>query len=1043
MSSEPKETASALPADVQKRIDAVRSGSSTELSLWTTKEEQLTEIPQEVRELTGLRSLSLVSPSLSTLLGRGTAISTLPPWLDELPNLESVDIIGAKNIAFPLSLPNVRWRVEAEQILNFGDLLDPAKISAILIRPEMPRNAIQHVFDLGRSGVLKISDFYITSLPSSTREERKKAWPSFDIINSQLDEFLETSKELRRLELIQCPINRIPEPVRELRALEIISMMGIWPATIPDWLFEAPRLISMNLGDNNLHDLPDAMARARRLKFLGLAINKFRRIPECVWELTALENINLYNCPIEEIPADVLRLKRLTSLYFGSSLSDVPKELVVPPPEIAAQGLEAIKRYWLQERDAGVDYLAEAKLLIVGESGAGKTSLAKKILDPGYELDSAEDSTEGIDVTAWQFPTSLRVRDQAGEHFLQRDFRVNVWDFGGQEIYHSTHQFFLTKRSVYVLVTDERKEDTDFEYWLEIVSLLSDGSPLLIVQNRKQGRHHQVDFGLLRQRYPNLCGTLVLDLADNSGLDMAVDRIRRELEQLPHVGTSLPKTWRDVRLALEADSRNYIGTADFFAICQANGFTDRADMRQLGGYLHDLGICLFFQDDALLSKTVILKPEWGTAAVYRVLDDPEVTRALGVFTRADLCRIWSDAAYEPMRDELLQLMVKFQLCFQVPGSDTYIAPQLLTPSRPTYHWDENDNLVLRYEYDVMPKGVVRRLIVALHYQIAPGDRLWRSGAVFAYEGSEAEVVEVYRRRLLTIRIRGGDPRVLLGLIDHELGIIHRSYPGIRFKRFMPCDCETCSTSDDPTMFEVGELKDFAQAGAQIQCRRSRGLRDPVELLRLLSFDAPDHRSGILAVERPVPAPAAEPVQPEIFVSYSWGGDSGALVDEIQQKMAARGVLITRDKSEIGYRDSIQQFMQRVGAGKCVIVILSRAYLQSKNCMYELTQIASHSEFKNRVYPVVLADAGIFDAMTRLGYIKYWENKRAELDAAMKEISQEHLEGIREELDLYGDIRATIARLTSVLADMNALTPEMHRGTDFEQLYRQLAAALQV
>jgi hypothetical protein len=29
----------------------------------------------------------------------------------------------------------------------------------------------------------------------------------------------------------------------------------------------------------------------------------------------------------------------------------------------------------------------------------------------------------------------------------------------------------------------------------------------------------------------------------------------------------------------------------------------------------------------------------------------------------------------------------------------------------------------------------------------------------------------------------------------------------------------------------------------------------------------------------------------------------------------------------------------------------------------------------------------------------------------------------------------------VLADMNTLTPQMHRGTDFEQLYRQLAAAL--
>ena len=414
-------------------------------------------------------------------------------------------------------------------------------------------------------------------------------------------------------------------------------------------------------------------------------------------------------------------------------------------------------------------------------------------------------------------------------------------------------------------------------------------------------------------RYLNLRDTLTVDLADNSGLNEAVGKIRRELEQLPHIGTSLPKTWRDVRLALEADTRNYISAADFFAVCQANGFTDRQDMRQLGGYLHDLGICLFFQDDALLSKTVILKPEWGTTAVYRVLDDPEVTRALGVFIPADLRRIWSDASIWADAGRTAAAEVKFQRSYQDAGWASYIARQLLM-RRADHHWDENANLLIRYEYDVMPKGIVRRLIVALHYQIAPGDRLWRSGAVSAYEGSEAEVVEVYRRLLLTIRIRGGDPRVLLALIDHELAMIHRSYPGIRFKRFMPCDCETCSASDDPTMFEVDELKDFAQAGAQIQCRRSRGLRDPVELLRLLSSDAPDHRSGILAMKRPDPAPPAEPVQPEIFISYSWGGDSGAIVDEIQQKMADRGVLITRDKSEIAYRDSIQQFMQRVGAG---------------------------------------------------------------------------------------------------------------------------------
>ena len=466
-------------------------------------------------------------------------------------------------------------------------------------------------------------------------------------------------------------------------------------------------------------------------------------------------------------------------------------------------------------------------------------------------------------------------------------------------------------------------------------------------------------------------------------------------------------------------------------------------MRQLGGYLHDLGICLFFQDDALLSKTVILKPEWGTTAVYRVLDDPEVIRAHGVFAPADLRRIWSDATYDPMRDELLQLMIKFQLCFRVPGSDTYIAPQLLTPSRPAYHWDEGDNLVLRYEYDVMPKGIVRRLIVALHYQIAPGDRLWRSGAVFAYEGSEAEVVEVYRRRQLTIRIRGGDPRVLFGLIDKELDIIHRSYPGIRFKRFMPCDCETCSASDDPTMFEVGELKDFAQAGAQIQCRRSRGLRDPVELLRLLSSDAPDRRSGILAMERPDPAPRAGTGQAGSLrlLQLGRGQRSTRRRDPASDGGAGSARHARQERDRVPRLDPAVHAAPRGGQVRDRDPEPGLPRIQ-------VLHVRAHPDRQpprvpRHVYPVVMPDAGIFDALTRIQYFEYWENKGAELEAKVKKIGQAHLEGIREDLDLLEDIRNTIGRLMSVLADMNTLTPEMHRGTDFEQLYRQLAAALQV
>ena len=109
---------------------------------------------------------------------------------------------------------------------------------------------------------------------------------------------------------------------------------------------------------------------------------------------------------------------------------------IVPPIEVAGKGVDAIKEYFRQLREEGEDYIYEAKLLIVGEGGAGKTTLARKIQDPQYQLQKNQKSTEGIDVIKWSFPLPDR----------EREFKVNIWDFGGQEIYYAIYQFFLTKR---------------------------------------------------------------------------------------------------------------------------------------------------------------------------------------------------------------------------------------------------------------------------------------------------------------------------------------------------------------------------------------------------------------------------------------------------------------------------------------------------------------------------------------------------------------------------------------------------------------------
>jgi len=172
----------------------------------------------------------------------------------------------------------------------------------------------------------------------------------------------------------------------------------------------------------------------------------------------------------------------------------------------------------------------------------------------------------------------------------------------------------------------------------------------------------------------------------------------------------------------------------------------------------------------------------------------------------------------------------------------------------------------------------------------------------------------------------------------------------------------------------------------------------------------------------------------VFISYAWGSEREEIVDQIDEALQKRGITIIRDKRDLSYKGSITGFMERIGQGNCVILVISDKYLRSPNCMFELVEIAENRDFHDRTFPVVLADADIYDPVKRIGYVKYWEQKRTELAEAMKSVDPANLQGIREEMDLYDRIRDKVSGLTSILKDMNTLTPEMHWGSDFDELY---------
>lgn len=176
---------------------------------------------------------------------------------------------------------------------------------------------------------------------------------------------------------------------------------------------------------------------------------------------------------------------------------------------------------------------------------------------------------------------------------------------------------------------------------------------------------------------------------------------------------------------------------------------------------------------------------------------------------------------------------------------------------------------------------------------------------------------------------------------------------------------------------------------------------------------------------------------QVYISYAWGGESERIVNELDADLQTKGILVIRDKRDLGFKGMIRDFMQQIGQGHAVIIVISDKYLKSPNCMYELVEIARNKDFYDRVFPIVLGDADIYNPVSRIKYIKYWEDKLKELDEAIRLVSAANLQGMREEIDSYDEIRDNVSNLTFFLKDMNTLTPEMHENSNFATLIAML------
>lgn len=598
--------------------------------------------------------------------------------------------------------------------------------------------------------------------------------------------------------------------------------------------------------------MPESIGQLRQLTRFGLGSNQLSRLPESIGQLQRLTYLNLFNNRLSELAEGIGDLNALLHLRLDDNpLSDSLTAAV-------RSGTDAVLDY-LRAKSAR---LYEAKLLIVGEAGAGKTTLARKLLDPMAPLPGVGESTLGINVYRdWCFPYAAG--PQASDRTTggqAQEMSANILDFGGHEIQYATHQFFLTPNALYVLVADARRQETDYDYWLKIIRLLGRdrapadgvpvrGTPVLVLLHEKADRQvTDFDLGTYRRRFPELAiETAEADLANLS--DGRVENLRIRIQQLlsalPHVGERQPAAWRPVRTAVEKQqAEHHLSFGQFRALCTAHGIDREETARVLLRYLSFVGVCVYFDRDPLLKDFIITDPQWAVNALYLVLDRDEVQNRQGRLHRRFFYETLAAEGYQEYEiDRLFRLLQKdqFEICFPLEGSDgdLHIVPQLLPAITPEYKykWKQSNNLHFEYQYPFMPKGLLARLIVRLHELLEVGEDsqplIWRKGAVLRSpdthaEPARAELVETEDPkggRILRLLVVGPTlaRRDLLAVLRYEIARTHaRSFSGLEVNERIPCSCPVCAKAAAPRMYDYRELDKYVSGGrGAVYCPEGR------------------------------------------------------------------------------------------------------------------------------------------------------------------------------------------------------------------------------
>uniref|UniRef100_A0A8C3PJA6 non-specific serine/threonine protein kinase n=1 Tax=Calidris pygmaea TaxID=425635 RepID=A0A8C3PJA6_9CHAR len=550
---------------------------------------------------------------------------------------------------------------------------------------------------------------------------------------------------------------------------------------VPEAILLLPHLRSVDLSQNKIINLPGPMhwksLNLRELLFNHNQIDVLDLSEKaCAW--SRLEKLHLSHNKLKEIPPQIGFLENLTSLdvshnpdlrFFPdemgrlSKIWDLPLEGLHLNLDFKHVGCKArdIIRFLQQRLKKAVPY-NRMKLMIVGNTGSGKTTLLQQLMKCKRTELSSPKATVGIDVKDWIIQ---------GKGKMKKELILNVWDFGGQEEFYSTHPHFMTQRALYLAVYDLSKGQAEVDAmkpWLFNIKARASTSPVILV-----GTHLDVSDEMQRK----VCMTKITrELLNKRGFPAIQDyhfvnateesdsiiRLRKiiikeslhfKIRDQPVVGQLIPDSYLELEKRILLERKNVpvefpvIDQKRLLELVQESQLQlDENELPHAIHFLNESGVLLHFQDPALqLRDLYFVDPKWLCKIMAQILTvkvEGFSKYPKGIVKRSDVEKFLLKKSKFPKiyMSQYFKLLEKFQIALPL-GEDQLLIPSSLSDHRPVIELPhcENSEIIIRlYEMPYFPMGfwsrLINRLLEISPYMLSGRERALRPNRMYWRQG---------------------------------------------------------------------------------------------------------------------------------------------------------------------------------------------------------------------------------------------------------------------------------------------------------------------